>query len=177
MGTLTMTTFRRRAYKGTGTGIGTLLLVLAAGCTDGKPEDAATPAKTGQSSPPGHSGFPTDQPSKDLTVLPPRLPEGKVVAQVANAQGNREVSIEDRVDEGALGILVACRGKGTITVTYTPSAISFPLNCTTGETSTTYNQIDLKREQEAASIKVDAPSAVRWAMTVGQSDSEGGPGN
>ncbi|MFG3347473.1 hypothetical protein ACGF1Z_20685 [Streptomyces sp. NPDC048018] len=53
-------------------------------------------------------------------------------------------------------------------VTYAPSGLSFPLKCVGGQVSTTYNQIDLKHEQASASVNVQAPTSVRWAMSVGQ---------
>jgi hypothetical protein len=37
-----------------------------------------------------------------------------------------------------------------------------------GDVSTTYNQIELKHERESASVSVQAPSPMRWAMSVGQ---------
>ncbi|MFD9033515.1 hypothetical protein ACFVZW_20530 [Streptomyces sp. NPDC059567] len=55
-----------------------------------------------------------------------------------------------------------------MTVTFAPSGLSFPLRCVEGEVSTTYNQIDLKQDRESASVSVQAPSPVRWAMSVGQ---------
>ncbi|MEU7039404.1 hypothetical protein ABZ958_38060 [Streptomyces sp. NPDC046237] len=64
--------------------------------------------------------------------------------------------------------MVACQGIGTINVSYTPAGLSFPLQCVDGEVSTTYNQIELKHERESASVYVQAPSSVRWAMSVGQ---------
>jgi hypothetical protein len=79
-----------------------------------------------------------------------------------------EVPLKGGVRKGPLGIMVACQGKGTVTVTFAPSGLSFPLECVEGEVSTTYNQIELKHERESASVSVQAPSTVRWAMSVGQ---------
>ncbi|MER7959505.1 MULTISPECIES: hypothetical protein [unclassified Streptomyces] len=64
--------------------------------------------------------------------------------------------------------MVACQGKGTVTVSYAPAGLSFPLKCVDGEVSTTYNQIELKHDRDSASVNVQAPSSVRWAMSVGQ---------
>ncbi|MFC5802092.1 hypothetical protein [Streptomyces formicae] len=79
-----------------------------------------------------------------------------------------EVPLKGGVREGALGIMVTCQGNGTVNVTFAPSGLSFPLHCSDGDVSTTYNQIDLRYERESAFVKVQAPSTIRWAMSVGQ---------
>ncbi|MEU7291741.1 hypothetical protein AB0A76_00830 [Streptomyces exfoliatus] len=92
----------------------------------------------------------------------------KSLAAVANMQGNMEVALQGGVREAPLGIMVSCEGKGTMNVTYAPAGLSFPLQCVNGTVSTTFNQIDLKQKRASASISVQAPSSVRWAMSVGQ---------
>ncbi|MFF9913364.1 hypothetical protein [Streptomyces sp. NPDC013457] len=100
--------------------------------------------------------------------MAPKLPDTTAIATVANVAGNREIPLKEGVKKGPLGIMVACQGKGTINVSFTPAGLSFPLKCVDGEVSNTYNQIELKHDRDSASINVQAPSSVRWAMSVGQ---------
>ncbi|WP_405870808.1 MULTISPECIES: hypothetical protein [unclassified Streptomyces] len=98
----------------------------------------------------------------------PVLPDGKVVAQAANASGNREMEIQGGITAGSLSVLVNCQGKGTLTVSVEAVGLSFPLECVDGEVSSTFNQLDLKRSREHGTVNVTAPSHVRWALTVGR---------
>ncbi|MFI6492721.1 hypothetical protein [Streptomyces sp. NPDC050564] len=96
------------------------------------------------------------------------LPDGKVVAQAANASGNRELEIRGGIKAGALSVLVNCEGQGKLTVSVQPVGLSFPLECVGGEVSSTFNQLGLKRSREQGTVNVTAPSSVHWALTVGQ---------
>ncbi|WP_234535928.1 hypothetical protein [Streptomyces shenzhenensis] len=98
----------------------------------------------------------------------PVLPEGEIVAQVANASGNREMEIRGGIKAGALSVLVNCQGQGKLTVSLEPVGLSFPLECVNGEVSSTFNQLDLKRDRGHGTVSVTAPSSVRWALTVGR---------
>ncbi|MFJ3310303.1 hypothetical protein ACIPSA_46395 [Streptomyces sp. NPDC086549] len=98
----------------------------------------------------------------------PTLPEGHVVAQAVNAAGNREMEVKGGLKSGPLSILVNCQGKGKLTISVNPVGLSFPLDCVAGQTSSTFNQLNLKRPRTQGTVSVTAPSTVRWAITVGR---------
>ncbi|MEU0967564.1 hypothetical protein ABZ357_19800 [Streptomyces sp. NPDC005917] len=98
----------------------------------------------------------------------PVLPGGEIVAQAANVSGNRTVEIRGGIKAGALSVLVNCQGQGKLTVSLEPVGLSFPLECVNGEVSSTFNQLDLKRDRGHGTVSVTAPSSVRWALTVGR---------
>lgn len=70
--------------------------------------------------------------------------------------------------KGPLGLQVHCQGKGTLTITVEPTGLSFPLECVAQEISSTYNEVRLKRDRGEATIQINAPAAVRWALTAEQ---------
>ncbi|MFD0368508.1 hypothetical protein [Streptomyces sp. NPDC127114] len=146
-------------------GIGVAFGFLSVGCTADETKESRKPA-TPTFSPP--SPVPSQETPSGSVETAPKLPDGTSLAEVANAQGNREVDLKGGVHRGPLGIIVSCQGKGTVNVTFAPSGLSFPLNCVEGQVNTTYNQIELKHERTSASVSVQAPSTVRWAMSVGQ---------
>ncbi|MBL3670783.1 hypothetical protein JL475_33465 [Streptomyces sp. M2CJ-2] len=76
--------------------------------------------------------------------------------------------IEGGIRPGALSVLVNCQGEGTLTVSVDPVGLSFPLECVDGEVSSTYNELALKQTRPQATVKVEAPSPVRWSLTIGQ---------
>ncbi|MEV6805733.1 hypothetical protein [Streptomyces sp. NPDC051132] len=98
----------------------------------------------------------------------PALAGGKVKAQLANARGNRVLEIRGGIQAGPLSAIVACQGKGRVTVFVRPVGLSFPLECVRDEVSSTQNRIDLKRARGDGTVSVTASSGVRWALTVGQ---------
>ncbi|WP_229919817.1 hypothetical protein [Streptomyces minutiscleroticus] len=69
---------------------------------------------------------------------------------------------------GPLSVLVNCQGKGTLTVAVKPVGLSFPLECVQDAVSSTYNELQLKRERPEGAVTVTANSDVRWSLTVGQ---------
>ncbi|MFC7927875.1 hypothetical protein [Streptomyces cinereoruber] len=162
MGEVISRTAPFRGLKIAALGMGVAVAFLSTGCTTDNAEESKKPSSS--SAQPSAS---EENPSGSVETAP-KLPDGKVLAAVANVQGNRELDLKGGVRKGPLGVIVSCQGKGTVNVTYTPSGLSFPLQCAEGKVSTTYNQIDLKHERTSASVNVQAPSSVRWAMSVGQ---------
>ena len=49
-----------------------------------------------------------------------------------------------------------------------PAAVSFPLACRAGEVTTVQNQFDVSGVEREGTVTVEAPTAVRWSMTVGR---------
>ncbi|MDV9187798.1 hypothetical protein R6L23_06160 [Streptomyces sp. SR27] len=149
-------------------GVSASVVLLSVGCTaDGKEDQAKPSASAAPSSPQASTTGTEEEPSGSVTA-PPEIPDMKLLASVANVQGNMEVPLKDGVRQAPLGIAISCQGKGTMNVTYAPSGLSFPLQCADDTVSTTYNQIDLKHKRASASVSVRAPNSVRWAMSVGQ---------
>ncbi|MBN0045007.1 hypothetical protein JS756_12980 [Streptomyces actuosus] len=78
------------------------------------------------------------------------------------------MEIRGGIKAGSLSVLVNCRGEGKLTVSVEPVGLSFPLECVDGEVSSTFNQLDLKSDRAHGTVRVTAPSRVRWAITVGR---------
>jgi hypothetical protein len=143
-----------------------------AGCTGDQGHAKSSP----DMSPARSTASPTASPSSgraehvpgETVTKAPVLPGGEVVAQAANATGNREIEIQGGIKPGELSVLVNCQGKGTLTVAVEPVGLSFPLECVDGEVSSTLNKLGLKRSREHGTVKVTAPSQVHWALTVGR---------
>lgn len=141
---------------------------LLAGCTEG---DKGAGSKVSPSSSKEPVTETPDQEGKepsDSVSVAPKLPGGQVLASTESRHGNAALAIKDSLEKGSLAIMVKCEGKGQLIVSLKPAGVRFPLECIKGEVNTTYNQIDLKRGRESASIEVAAPSSVGWALTAGQ---------
>jgi hypothetical protein len=145
-----------------------LIATGAAGCSDEEPTSAPPPTSSKTQTPHPETTSRGEHAPDESVSKAPKLPDGQVLAQAANRQGNSDLPVKGLVSRDPLAIMVTCEGKGTLTVTLTPQGVKFPLECVTGESSTTYNQIDLKRDRNSSSIKVAAPSTVRWSLTAGQ---------
>ncbi|MFF7751287.1 hypothetical protein ACFZCP_18960 [Streptomyces sp. NPDC007971] len=145
------------------------LAALAVGCnsTSGDTSKALHTSSPASPSKASASDRPEHVPGESVTKAP-TLPDGEVVAQAANASGNREMDIRGGLKSGALSVLVNCQGKGKLTVLVQPVGLSFPLECVDGEVSSTYNQLNLKHTRTYGPVSVTAPSNVRWALTAGQ---------
>ncbi|WP_237749418.1 hypothetical protein [Streptomyces sp. SS] len=149
-------------------GVSASIVFLSVGCTTDEGEGKVKDSTSATPSSPRPSATATEEEPSGSVTTAPKLIDGKSLAAVANIQGNMEVPLKGGVREAPLSIMVSCQGKGTVTVTYAPSGLSFPLQCVDSTVSTTYNQIDLKHKRASASVSVQAPSSVRWAMSVGQ---------
>ncbi|MYZ09043.1 hypothetical protein GT028_16945 [Streptomyces sp. SID2999] len=68
----------------------------------------------------------------------------------------------------ALIVAVRCQGKGTVKVAVRPVHVSFPLECLAEKVSTTYNQVAVSGVNRGGTVSVEAPTAVRWSVTVGR---------
>ncbi|MET7427791.1 hypothetical protein ABZT16_02155 [Streptomyces flaveolus] len=145
---------------------------LAVGCTgsDGDAPDARQTSSPSSVTPPAQSQTPgraEHVPGESVTKAP-TLPDGDVVAEAANAVGNRRIDIKGGLKAGPLSVMVNCQGEGELTVLVEPAGLRFPLKCVAGEVSSTYNQLNLKRTRAQGTVSVTAPSGVRWAITVGR---------
>ncbi|MEU2558766.1 hypothetical protein ABZ626_05400 [Streptomyces longispororuber] len=139
-------------------------LTACSGSTDTSAE--ARPTRSATATPTAEQARPERLPGESVTAAP-RLPEGKALTKVAAAKGNRNIPL-GRIGKGPLSVLVNCQGKGTLKVTLQPMGMRFPLSCVKGEVSSAYNELSLKKARAKATIKVTAPSTLRWSLTAGQ---------
>lgn len=145
------------------------LLISAVACTGDEP-DARSRASAGPTSSSARTGAsaPSGEIPDESVTKAPELPDGVVIAKVDEGKGQQEVPIKGGLAAGTVAIAVNCQGMGVLKVTLLPVELTFPLNCSTGEVSSTYNEIHLKRSRPEASIKIETSSQVRWSMTAGQ---------
>ncbi|MEU0337259.1 hypothetical protein [Streptomyces sp. NPDC006193] len=145
---------------------------LAAGCTssDGDAPDArhTSSASTASSSAQSPSPDRADHIPGESVTKAPTLPDGEVVAKAVNAAGNRELDIKGGLKAGPLSIMVNCQGEGEMAILVQQVGLSFRLKCDAGGVSSTYNQLNLKHTRKQGTVSVQAPSGVRWALTVGR---------
>ncbi|WP_234439841.1 hypothetical protein [Streptomyces bicolor] len=92
------------------------------------------------------------------------------MAEQSGSSGSRSLGF-GKGDEGdALIVAVRCQGKGTIKVTVRPADVNFPLECLEGEVSAIHNQFTVSGVEDKGTVSVEAPTTVRWSMTVGRGE-------
>ncbi|MEV0781947.1 hypothetical protein AB0I52_02930 [Streptomyces sp. NPDC050423] len=166
---------RLTASWGAGSGRAIALLAVAvalgaSGCSGGGNSAATPPApSTSATAPPSRTGGRGEHvEGEKVSVAPKPVKDGKVLLSVASRHGNAELPLEAGTGSGPMAVQVNCQGKGTLKVVIEPLAVSFPLECAEGEVSSTYNELALKRAHAEGSVRVSAPSGIRWALTVEQ---------
>lgn len=153
--------------------IGVLVAVLALGACASPEADSSGAAPSTPAARPSRGGSnsevnPEHVPGQSVTAVP-RLPGGSPLAEAGGRRGSARLPLKGGVRPGPLSVMVTCQGGGTLRVTLVSSGdLSFPLKCGAGSSSSTYNEIHLKRRRATASVHVDAPSRIRWAIAVGQ---------
>ena len=88
--------------------------------------------------------------------------------RLADDDGNAGIEFSKGRKGDALIVAVRCRGKGTMNVAVQSVHVSFTQKCLATETSTTYNQVKVAGVDHSGVVSVEAPSAVRWSLTVGR---------
>ncbi|MDW8473700.1 hypothetical protein PV332_02060 [Streptomyces scabiei] len=73
-------------------------------------------------------------------------------------------------DGKALSVGAQCEGKGEIEVSLRPMGASFTVACRDGEVSGEYNQFAVEDADRGGTVTVDAPSTVRWSLSVGRGE-------
>ncbi|MFC8263327.1 hypothetical protein ACFUNF_38415 [Streptomyces sp. NPDC057291] len=141
------------------------MLPLALACTP----DSSDAGKDSLSPKPTE---PTSASSAQPSVAqPPELDKTETLAASQHeTQGSRSIEFDKGKQGDALIVAVRCQGRGTIKVTVKPVNVGFPLECGDGEVTTTYNQVGVKGVENKGTVSVQAPSAVRWSMTVGRGE-------
>ncbi|UXY28078.1 hypothetical protein [Streptomyces sp. HUAS TT20] len=100
---------------------------------------------------------------------PPELDADETLAgrQKVTA-GNASISFDKGKKGDALIVALRCQDKGTIKVAVQSVHVSFPLDCLANKVSTTYNQVAVSGVDRSGVVAVEAPSSVRWSLTVGR---------
>lgn len=99
----------------------------------------------------------------------PELDAGETVAGRRSAtSGNADVPYAQGRKGDALIVAVRCQGEGTVKVSVSSVHVSFPQKCLAGEVSTTYNQAAVSGADRTGTVTVEAPTPVRWSLTVGR---------
>ncbi|MER5746285.1 hypothetical protein ABT097_23795 [Streptomyces sp. NPDC002225] len=125
---------------------------MAAASADASPVSSPAPLRNGD--------------RETVSRAPRPVGDGPVLLSVASRQGNAELPLAGRIGTGTLAVQVNCQGEGTLDVTVTGVALSFPLDCVKGEVSSTYNEVHLKKARGEGAVRITAPAGVRWAVTV-----------
>ncbi|MER7811212.1 hypothetical protein [Streptomyces sp900116325] len=153
-------------------GLAVLAVAVAlcvSGCTEEGQHTSHPPTSpSAQPSPSGASDRAEHIEGETVSKAPTQVNDGQVLLSVASRKGNAELPLTKEVGVGRLAIQVNCQGEGTIKVSVEPVGLSFPLECVEQEVSSTYNEIILKRSRSEGSVRVEAPSGVRWALTAEQ---------
>lgn len=98
-----------------------------------------------------------------------------VVARHGETRGGGTFEFGEGEKGDALIIAVRCQGKGEIEVSVKPVNVGFTLECVDSEASTstsTYNQVSVAGVEKKGTVSVQAPSSVRWSMTIGRGEPE-----
>ncbi|WP_405891148.1 hypothetical protein OG612_04730 [Streptomyces sp. NBC_01527] len=152
------------------------LAVLAAavalcvsGCTEeDRPTSHPPTSPSAQPSPSKTSDRAEHVEGETVSKAPAQVNDGRMLLSVASRKGNAALPLTKEIGIGRLAIQVNCQGEGTIEVSVEPVGLSFPLECVEQEVSSTYNEIILKRARSEGTVRVEAPSSVRWALTAEQ---------
>ncbi|MEW2564722.1 hypothetical protein [Streptomyces griseorubiginosus] len=99
---------------------------------------------------------------------PPELDVSETLAgRQESTSGGASVAYSKGRKGQTLIIAVRCQGEGKIKVAVRPVQVSFSQPCVADESSTNYNVVDLSGAEREGVASVEAPSAVRWSMTIG----------
>ncbi|MFD5400544.1 hypothetical protein [Streptomyces griseorubiginosus] len=140
----------------------------AAACTTSHPDarQAAQPRHSSSARPATATSAPsTAHPSAQT---PPELDVSETLAgRQESTSGNASVAYSRGRKGQTLIIAVRCQGEGKIKVAVRPVNVSFSQPCVADESSTNFNEVDLTGADRDGVASVEAPSAVRWSMTIG----------
>ncbi|WP_317444630.1 hypothetical protein [Streptomyces collinus] len=65
-------------------------------------------------------------------------------------------------------LAVRCQGKGEVKVAVRPVHVTFRLSCPADRADTVYHQVHITGTAPGGTASVQAPSTVRWSMTIGR---------
>ncbi|MFD6415783.1 hypothetical protein [Streptomyces sp. NPDC060194] len=145
-----------------------LLPLALAACTSGAP-DSAPPAP--RSPWPASSGPATVAPPAEspVAVGEPDLGE-TFVAGLSDMQGDGAFAFDAGRRGEALIVAYRCLGPGELTVEVRPTGMVRSVPCTGQEVADERDVVDVEGVQAAGRVYVQAPSTVRWAVSVGRGE-------
>jgi hypothetical protein len=132
--------------------------------------DAKQPTHSTRSSESGSATITATPSSTEPPVQkPPELDADETPAGRQKAtSGDASIEFTKGKKGDALIVAVRCQGKGTIKVAVQSVHVSFPLECLADKVSTTYNQVAVSGVDRSGIVSVEAPTAVRWSLTIGR---------
>ncbi|MGW0606367.1 hypothetical protein [Streptomyces sp. NPDC002640] len=139
--------------------------VLCVGGCGAAPPPPAPPAPAAEARADGVAG---PEPRHVDTGPLDRAPraEGRVVLEAAPRHGDALLPLEG-VRPEPVNLQIDCLGEGTLTVRIEPVGLALPQRCVGHEVTATLHRFDLSMPAEGT-VRVEAPSGVRWALTVDQ---------
>ncbi|MEU6317089.1 hypothetical protein [Streptomyces sp. NPDC047009] len=144
-----------------------LALASVSACTADDTGDGQ-PARATRSTGPATAVHVTARPSLQE---PPKLDGDETLAgQQKVTRGSASFAFGAGKKGEALIVAVSCQGTGKIEVAVRPASASFPLECRPGEVNTIRNEVLVHGVERTGTVSVEAPSAVRWAVTIGRGE-------
>ncbi|MFG3498725.1 hypothetical protein [Streptomyces sp. NPDC047928] len=141
--------------------------VTMTGCSTAAPE----PPETLATASPVRASSPVPPPSPAPSVgLPDLEPNETVIVSQPQTSGSRALEFPAGTRGDALIVSLDCEGPGTVRVTLRPLGTAFPVTCTPGEVTGTHQQIAVPGAHREGVVSVEAPSDVRWSLTVGRGE-------
>ncbi|MET8137773.1 hypothetical protein [Streptomyces sp. NPDC005251] len=146
-------------------------LLPVAACTSDH-TDAKQSSQPTRSSDPGSAKITTTPSATQPPVqTPPTLDRGETLAgRQKVTSGSASIAFSKGKKSDALIVAVNCQGTGKIKVAVQSVHVSFPLDCVAGKVNTTYNEVAVKGVDRSGVVSVQAPSGVRWSMTIGRGE-------
>jgi hypothetical protein len=144
-----------------------MTLVSVSACT-ADDTGAGLPTRATRSTGPATAVHATARPSLQE---PPKLDGDETLAgQQKVTSGSASFTFGAGKKGKALIVVVRCQGTGKIEVAVRPVSVSFPLECLPGEVNTIHNEVLMHGVERSGTVSVEAPSAVRWAVTIGRGE-------
>ncbi|MGV9565241.1 hypothetical protein [Streptomyces sp. NPDC003480] len=110
----------------------------------------------------------TDRTERSVLTAP-RLDGGDTVAgRQGPTNGSASIGFGKGGKGDALVVAVRCEGRGSLYVAVRSVGASFPLECRAGRVNSICNEMALTGADRGGTVSVEAPSAVRWSLTVGR---------
>lgn len=153
------------------TGLSFLCVAMAftlAACTSDHSDTRQAPQPRRSPSPGAATATAAPNTVRPFVLKPPKLDADETLAgRQEMTSGNASVAYSKGRKGDALIVAVSCQGEGKIKVVVRSAHVSFSQLCVADKNSTNYNQVDLTGADRNGVASVEAPSAVRWSLTIG----------
>lgn len=139
-----------------------------AACTTDHPDTRQAPQPRQSPSPSPATATAAPNTARPSVLKPPELDADETLAgRQEMTSGNASIAYSKGRKGDALIVAVSCQGEGKIKVVVRSVHVSFSQPCVADKNSTNHNQVDLTGADRNGVASVEAPSAVRWSMTIG----------